>query len=149
MSSLIDLDAYAPNAVAVLTVFDEGLSEPSREVIDALALIAQILDDVEQGRHPMQRSMPAFADTRWPSRPHWDHWANAMNALALATGARVVCSQKYEYLNVEIHGQTGSAAMTRALYELAELVALASDYCLLYTSPSPRDQRGSRMPSSA
>ena len=22
-------------------------------------------------------------------------------------------------------------------------------YCLLYTSPSPRDQRGSRMPSSA
>ena len=24
-----------------------------------------------------------------------------------------------------------------------------SDYCLLYTSPSPRDQRGSRMPSSA
>ena len=24
-----------------------------------------------------------------------------------------------------------------------------SDFCLLYTSPSPRDQRGSRMPSSA
>ena len=24
-----------------------------------------------------------------------------------------------------------------------------SDICLLYTSPSPRDQRGSRMPSSA
>ena len=23
------------------------------------------------------------------------------------------------------------------------------DFCLLYTSPSPRDQRGSRMPSSA
>ena len=23
------------------------------------------------------------------------------------------------------------------------------NYCLLYTSPSPRDQRGSRMPSSA
>jgi len=28
------------------------------------------------------------------------------------------------------------------------LVTLLSD-CLLYTSPSPRDQRGSRMPSSA
>ena len=25
----------------------------------------------------------------------------------------------------------------------------ATEYCLLYTSPSPRDQRGSRMPSSA
>ena len=34
----------------------------------------------------------------------------------------------------------------------AVLAALASDLnkpCLLYTSPSPRDQRGSRMPSSA
>jgi len=27
--------------------------------------------------------------------------------------------------------------------------ALLVDFCLLYTSPSPRDQRGSRMPSSA
>ena len=26
---------------------------------------------------------------------------------------------------------------------------MADKYCLLYTSPSPRDQRGSRMPSSA
>ena len=26
---------------------------------------------------------------------------------------------------------------------------LLTDICLLYTSPSPRDQRGSRMPSSA
>ena len=33
----------------------------------------------------------------------------------------------------------------------AELFVEAVDYvaCLLYTSPSPRDQRGSRMPSSA
>ena len=33
----------------------------------------------------------------------------------------------------------------------AELLANATDIenCLLYTSPSPRDQRGSRMPSSA
>ena len=33
---------------------------------------------------------------------------------------------------------------------LDEIYRLNSDnYCLLYTSPSPRDQRGSRMPSSA
>ena len=31
----------------------------------------------------------------------------------------------------------------------AALAAPLSDLCLLYTSPSPRDQRGSRMPSSA
>ena len=31
----------------------------------------------------------------------------------------------------------------------ATIVTAMSDRCLLYTSPSPRDQRGSRMPSSA
>ena len=29
------------------------------------------------------------------------------------------------------------------------LTSIQDDFCLLYTSPSPRDQRGSRMPSSA
>ena len=32
---------------------------------------------------------------------------------------------------------------------LSSRVSGSSDICLLYTSPSPRDQRGSRMPSSA
>ena len=31
----------------------------------------------------------------------------------------------------------------------AKIDGVLHDYCLLYTSPSPRDQRGSRMPSSA
>ena len=34
-------------------------------------------------------------------------------------------------------------------YELAGVRMTATSACLLYTSPSPRDQRGSRMPSSA
>ena len=37
--------------------------------------------------------------------------------------------------------------VTPALFELADNPLDMS--CLLYTSPSPRDQRGSRMPSSA
>ena len=39
----------------------------------------------------------------------------------------------------------------RALLPMAvgHLAAVALTACLLYTSPSPRDQRGSRMPSSA
>ena len=32
---------------------------------------------------------------------------------------------------------------------LHQLARAALQHCLLYTSPSPRDQRGSRMPSSA
>ena len=34
-------------------------------------------------------------------------------------------------------------------FDLKELFNLVARACLLYTSPSPRDQRGSRMPSSA
>ena len=35
------------------------------------------------------------------------------------------------------------------VFETNMLVFGLFGYCLLYTSPSPRDQRGSRMPSSA
>ena len=34
-------------------------------------------------------------------------------------------------------------------YCTKQIGATGSRFCLLYTSPSPRDQRGSRMPSSA
>ena len=38
---------------------------------------------------------------------------------------------------------------TLVVNSAADLPVDLSDGCLLYTSPSPRDQRGSRMPSSA
>ena len=38
---------------------------------------------------------------------------------------------------------------TIAQLSQGEFCGVLSDTCLLYTSPSPRDQRGSRMPSSA
>ena len=41
----------------------------------------------------------------------------------------------------ENHHLNGGIRYTQTSYRLS--------YCLLYTSPSPRDQRGSRMPSSA
>ena len=40
-------------------------------------------------------------------------------------------------------------AMRGAFYFLDERLAIESYLCLLYTSPSPRDKRQSRMPSSA
>ena len=39
--------------------------------------------------------------------------------------------------------------LQRAALRLGALIREQADGCLLYTSPSPRDQRGSRMPSSA
>ena len=44
-----------------------------------------------------------------------------------------------------LHGELPNAPFQKAWLELDHL----SKTCLLYTSPSPRDQRGSRMPSSA
>ena len=49
-------------------------------------------------------------------------------------------------LKVSVGGKEVDTVATGALFgELAVLY----NVCLLYTSPSPRDQRGSRMPSSA
>ena len=47
-----------------------------------------------------------------------------------------------------VYGQLLTLGMLASVYHPAGLGLLAND-CLLYTSPSPRDQRGSRMPSSA
>ena len=56
----------------------------------------------------------------------WDA-ENRLKSVTSASGA--VIAYSYDYLGRRISKQIGS--------------------CLLYTSPSPRDQRGSRMPSSA
>ena len=37
----------------------------------------------------------------------------------------------------------------KQLGRFASVAVAIAGFCLLYTSPSPRDQRGSRMPSSA
>ena len=57
-------------------------------------------------------------------------------------------------VQLAFYGGYGLMAIPAALvlrklsYKSGILIGLAL-YCLLYTSPSPRDQRGSRMPSSA
>ena len=52
----------------------------------------------------------------------------------------------------DLLGMTMKGACERVGVELGaieDVVAGCVNPCLLYTSPSPRDQRGSRMPSSA
>ena len=46
-------------------------------------------------------------------------------------------------------GIRDQATRTSLLVEDDQITVGTVDTCLLYTSPSPRDQRGSRMPSSA
>ena len=47
----------------------------------------------------------------------------------------------------QVHGLL--AGIRNSVGDRAVLYAVDQEGCLLYTSPSPRDQRGSRMPSSA
>ncbi len=66
-------------------------------------------------------------DKRWPHFPGWDEHAATAEALAEACGAKAVCSQKYEYLKVEIQQLASTPEQTRALHWLAELIEQASD----------------------
>ena len=57
---------------------------------------------------------------------------------------------KIKEIALQIHNSSDNENIyedAKYIYELAVIYRFLS--CLLYTSPSPRDQRGSRMPSSA
>ena len=55
----------------------------------------------------------------------------------------------FKYFLPEEAALGGSSYVVQEVQELAALNRQHLTACLLYTSPSPRDQRGSRMPSSA
>ena len=59
------------------------------------------------------------------------------NQIALADNGCSLQSAVYDQPRIE------------SLDAVYEALAYSTNTCLLYTSPSPRDQRGSRMPSSA
>ena len=73
---------------------------------------------------------------------------------ALSAAARIGSLQAYRDLaaraEADPHAFWGEAARQELhWFKPFETVLDWSNPCLLYTSPSPRDQRGSRMPSSA
>ena len=59
--------------------------------------------------------------------------------------------KKYAELMHQAQQATGRKEAVGLIHKAAKLKTKFENYeiCLLYTSPSPRDQRGSRMPSSA
>ena len=66
------------------------------------------------------------------------------DAAAAAAGARY---SNVEAASVDIRNEAALRALLKGRY--AALSAAPFQLCLLYTSPSPRDKRQSRMPSSA
>ena len=93
------------------------------------------------------------------ARPAEDGDRNFVTALARGVELLRAFGPDDDFLgNAELSRRTGipRPTVSRLTYTLASLgylvyVEAQEKYriCLLYTSPSPRDQRGSRMPSSA
>ena len=67
---------------------------------------------------------------------------------AIAGTINVILKDDFEGLEgTALYGQTEQGDADRRQFQI--VAGANSEDCLLYTSPSPRDQRGSRMPSSA
>ena len=74
--------------------------------------------------------------------------AIAFSTVAIAPSASAFCGFYVAKADTELFNQSSKVALVRDGDRT--VITMANDYiCLLYTSPSPRDQRGSRMPSSA
>ena len=73
-------------------------------------------------------------------------WAGMILWVALAMIAIVVVGST---LKINLVTLTGAIGLLALISLNAVELLLHANTCLLYTSPSPRDQRGSRMPSSA
>lgn len=121
-----DLQRAAARARPALAVLSAELGEPSPDMAQALAIIEQMLDDIETGRHPLDRPDDWPQPDRWPDRPHWDRWRWAIKTLAVASGTTAHCGPKYHYMRVDVR-QARSDVLTRALLDVADVIELASD----------------------
>jgi len=134
MQKSVELKAAAGGASVALAVLQEALGEAcgqgqgvaASEVAKALAVIAQLVEEAAAGRDPLQVTDDWSAPAAWPQFPHWDRWAWAIRTLAVASGTRAHCAQKYGYLRVDI-GPARTPELTAALSELADLMERASD----------------------
>lgn len=69
-----DLQRAAARERPALAVLTAELGEPSPDAARALVVLGQMLDDIEAGRHPLDRPDDWPHRDRWPDRPHWDRW---------------------------------------------------------------------------
>ena len=80
---------------------------------------------------------------------YWYHFSNSGKRISLETKADSVGEHFLTLLHEKRPDPTWVKAMHISLILYAEHEFNASTFCLLYTSPSPRDLSTSRMPSSA
>ena len=94
------------------------------------------------------RPLPGRANIVLTRDPQWT--SDGVEVVQSAEQALVAGEIACEAADVDEIMVIGGEQIYRMTLDLADRIYLTQvDACLLYTSPSPRDQRGSRMPSSA
>ena len=63
--------------------------------------------------------------------------------------AEILATAGYDWITVDLEHSPISLSQAEKLVRVIDLAGAKPYVCLLYTSPSPRDVRSSRMPSSA
>ena len=131
-SLLSELDNPSPLAVALISQLNESLWWIKRHTVDKELLLHE-----------------AMARLLSKAGNHWDTYDNHKVSEALVRYVNGSADKDEAAWIDEILIEsklTLSDLRVRAFKDAARHIKMV---CLLYTSPSPRDQRGSRMPSSA
>ena len=76
------------------------------------------------------------------NKPQTDHYVSVLGAGFAGISAATVLADQGCHVGVYEKNESAGGRSRK-------FTAQGFTFCLLYTSPSPRDQRGSRMPSSA
>lgn len=130
--SYFDVIAAAAAAKTAVRMLRAELGNAKDMASDALENLNDTISIIDDESHPMKHvEVFLFGDFRWPHRNHWDQWAWSIEQIADACGLQAQCSEKYDYLRVEIIGSSNSRVQNRAVLDLANYVELISDYEIL------------------
>lgn len=133
-----DLLAAASAAKTAIRILKSEFSKPSLAMEQALEHLEETVTSVEDQIHPMTaKELLLFGDFRWVHRRHWDQFAWSIERIAEACDGKTVCTEKYDYLRVEILVSPKQKNQRRALEELANYVELATDYDIFAEVHSP------------
>ena len=104
----------------------------------------------QQSNIPLSPSFPSVSNSNYPTAPPAAAWKNQQHLLQHSHNAPEINLNSSMTRNFQQELQVIPSCSEKFITMWESFVyCLKGLICLLYTSPSPRDQRGSRMPSSA
>ena len=118
-----------------------------RDLLDAIRHQGHVAESPHAGSHSWTRQRGYLAEDNFFQSPYGGELSHTMTCLEDAPDSSSAAASFFDEDGWENCGSCG--AYTDGGDDGANSTDTESDFCLLYTSPSPRDKRQSRMPSSA